>query len=634
MLSVCARLGFVLLLAAPIWGQSGGRSELERAYKELSGKDYDAAIEDFRLALKADPANAAAHKDLAYTLLKTGDNAEARDEFAAAMELNRHDDAAALEFAFLAYETGEAIEARRTFDRLRKQGTGATRATAEQAFQNIDKPLADGIARWKEALSRSAHPNDLSMFSAHWELAHLADLRDELQLASDEYAICRELKPQLGEILLVEARIWRQLNRVEDAKAATLGASRSSNPRTAEQGLEAWGARYPYAYEFVNAIAIDPSNLNLRHELGFLYLAMNKHDEAVAVFEGALKVDGHDELARKQLDALTRHSLSASVTPAVDARAMGFKSLSLGYARDAVRYLERAHEENPDDMEIVLKLGWAYNYAHDDATAIRYFEQARHAADPKIAAEAKQAYTNLTGGAEPQTTMWILPMYSSRWNDAFSYGQWKRTLPLPVHFISIYVSARFDGDMRSSIPAGVNTPLYLSQSAIVAGLGVATRARHHVTAWFETGEAIDYLPFRHDEARATPDYRGGINYVKGFGHLLGSSAPGAFFENSFDGVWISRFDKDWIFVTQTRTGWTLGQEQFYWNINDTQDAKNQYWAESIEIGPGFRIRMPWMGPGVYFSTDLLHGVYTNNKGNPRRPNYNDVRVGFWYAFSQ
>ncbi len=47
-----------------------------------------------------------------------------------------------------------------------------------------------------------------------------------------------------------------------------------------------------------------------------------------------------------------------------------------------------------------------------------------------------------------------------------------------------------------------------------------------------------------------------------------------------------------------------------------------------------KLHLPWMRPGVYFSTDLLRGVYTNNLGNPRRPNYDDVRVGFWYAFSK
>jgi hypothetical protein len=38
-----------------------------------------------------------------------------------------------------------------------------------------------------------------------------------------------------------------------------------------------------------------------------------------------------------------------------------------------------------------------------------------------------------------------------------------------------------------------------------------------------------------------------------------------------------------------------------------------------------------MPPNVYFSSDFLRGVYTNNLYNPRRPNYNDLRVSLWYA---
>ncbi len=162
-----------LLLALAVLPQRGraadaGATELDAAYQALSAKDYDRAIVQFRLGLAKQPTNAAAHKDLAYTLLKTGDNLEARDEFEAALKLNAHDETSALEYAFLCYETKKPIESRRTFDRLRKYGVSSTtKKTAEEAFQNVDRPLADGIAQWKEALSRLSNPNDPASFSAH-----------------------------------------------------------------------------------------------------------------------------------------------------------------------------------------------------------------------------------------------------------------------------------------------------------------------------------------------------------------------------------------------------------------------------------------------------------------------------------
>ena len=190
---ISAAICLSVALAASSHAQVSPDSQFNRAYQALAAKDYDTAISAFRKGLSLQPANAKAHKDLAYTLLKTGDNAEARDEFAQALKLDEHDDTAALEFAFLAYETKKPIEARRTFDRLRQSANAATRKTAAQAFTNIDQPLADSIARWQQALSRVPDPNALSTFSAHWELAQTAELRDDLPLAAEQFAICRRL---------------------------------------------------------------------------------------------------------------------------------------------------------------------------------------------------------------------------------------------------------------------------------------------------------------------------------------------------------------------------------------------------------------------------------------------------------
>ena len=657
----CLAAAFALALGVKlVQAQESSQLDFSAAYRALAEKEYDSAEALFRKGLAKEPGNEAVHKDLAYTLLKMGDSAEARDEFEAALRMNEHDESAALEYAFLAYETKKPIEARRMFDRLRKRGSLATRATAEQAFQNIDRPLGEGIARWQQALERSSNPNDISTYSAHWELAQLAELRDNLPLAAEQYEICRKLKPQLSELLLVLARVWQQLNRVDDARGALLAASREQNSRTAELGLEQWGPRYPYPYEFVKALQIDPENVALRRELAFLYLAMQRQPDAVEQFERVLAIDPNDPLSRAQLDALHGTKKKASVVQpsapvsvskgassgaasGIDAKKMGERSLALGYARDAIKYLRQAHDDDPEDTEVMLKLGWAYNFAKDDQDAIQWFDRARHAGDPGIAAEASKAFHNLNGDTLPQTNVWSLPMYSTRWHDVFSYGQIKRTMPLPWEdlnkWISLYLSTRFIGDLKSSLPQNPIEPEYLSDSAFILSAGLSSRTWYHLTGWAEAGESFKYLPFRHDVGAAIPDYRGGVSFTKGFGMLLGSSSPGFFFESAADAIYISRYDKDWIFNTQNRAGrtfhpWSTASAQVLFNANYTHDLKNQYWAETIEMGPGLKLHMPWMRPGVYFSTDFLRGVYTNNAGNPRRPNYDDVRVGFWYAFAK
>ena len=136
----CAVLVFGQTSAVPTAGP--GYAELDQAYKALTAKNYDAAIDEFQKAIKIVPDRPAIRKDLAYTYLKIGNNQAARDQFAEAMRLDPKDEHLALEYAFLCYETKQPILARRVFDRYRK-----TNSTAAEAFENIDRPLREGIDR-------------------------------------------------------------------------------------------------------------------------------------------------------------------------------------------------------------------------------------------------------------------------------------------------------------------------------------------------------------------------------------------------------------------------------------------------------------------------------------------------------
>jgi tetratricopeptide (TPR) repeat protein len=637
-----------LMIAGGVRAQTGGEQDLVTAYKLLAEKKYDLAISAFQRGLAAQPKNIAARKDLAYASLKVGENAAARDQFQKVLLENPHDDDAALEYAFLCYDTRKPIEARRMFDRLRMHAlTASARATAQRAFENIDAPLRDGIARWQHALAISPNPLAPTTYSAHWELAQLAERRDELQLAAEQYRICRQLEPGIESLLIDLARVWQQLNDPESAHAALLAASRCSEPRTAENALELLGPRYPYVYEFQNAIKLDPKNVPLRRELAYLLLALHKDAEAIAEFEKILEIDPHDRLSADQLSALRRplksdvHRQPASYSSAsVDPKTMGRKSLAAGYVNDAIRYFRIAHENEPNDADVMLQLGWAYNLAKNDKEALQWFDAARHSSNAAAATEGNRAWHNLRGDGGPQTTAWALPMYSSRWKDVFVYGQTKRNLPFfsgaPVH---LYFSTRLIGDARGQVSLGNLGPQYLSESEFIVGGGASTKQWHHLQGWAEAGEAIKYLPSRQDIGAAVPDYRGGLNFAKGFGSLLGAHSPGLFYETTGDAVYVSRFDKNWLFYSQHRIGRTFhafggNYFQIYANGNYVRDVKAQYWANSVEFGPGAKIHLPWLPPNIYFAMDWLRGVYTNNKDNPRHPNYTDLRLSFWYAVSR
>jgi len=206
----------ILALGAAAFGQppDPAYEPLNRAYEALRGHSYDTAISLFQKAIELAPNRAAIHKDLGYTYLKVGENELARDQFHTAMEIDPADAQVAMEFAFLAYETKQQAEARRVFDRIRKLGEPYA-ATAEQAFQNIDAPLATGIERWKNAIAMGG-----DNFSAHFELATLAEQRDELALAAEHFEKAWRLLPDRRSVLVDLGRVWKAMNRTEDATAA------------------------------------------------------------------------------------------------------------------------------------------------------------------------------------------------------------------------------------------------------------------------------------------------------------------------------------------------------------------------------------------------------------------------------
>ena len=73
------------------------------------------------------------------------------------------------------------------------------------------------------------------------------------------------------------------------------------------------------------------------------------------------------------------------------------------------------------------------------------------------------------------------------------------------------------------------------------------------------------------------------------------------------------------------------QAQWLWNVNASLDARRQYWANTLESGPGVRFRWKWMPASWMFSVSWLRGVYTVRKDNPYPRWYSDLRAGFWYA---
>ncbi len=619
---------------------------LSRAYEALRVKDYDLAIRSFQKASQLAPDRAAIRKDLGYTYLKVGENELAMEQFRETMKIDPADTKVAMEYAFLCNESNRRGEARRIFDRIRKTGDGV----AEQAFQNIDGPLAQGIARWQKAIEMGA--ND---FSAHFELASLAEQRDELELAAEHYEKAWRALPDRRYVLVDLGRVRKALGRTDDATAALLAASRGGESRAAELARELLPDRYPFVYEFQSALKLDPQNLELRRELAYLLLRMKKQDDAEAEFrqivektpddllsvtqlafllhargdEAAAKplfdrvLAGKDvELANRVRAVLHMPQVSQNTTP----KEMAERSLKAGYLKDALRYLQAANEADPADFEVMLKLGWTNNMLHQDADAVYWFDMARKSPDAGVAREAGRAWRNLRASVQRiRTTGWVFPVFSTRWHDVFGYGQIKTELRLKAN-VRAYVSARFVGDTRKTIGAVV--PQYLSESSIIPGVGIAAGPWHGVLAWAEAGAGYNYLTHH-----MLPDYRGGLSFARGMGHALKGEAPGVFADAAVDGVFISRFGNEVLAYNQLRAGYTLGprtfRTQIYGAANLVFDSQRQEWANFGETGVGLRFSSAQLPPSMYFSVDILQGHYLIKTGS-----FHDLRAGVWYAFTR
>ena len=534
---------------------------------------------------------------------------------------------------------------------------------AEQAFQNIDAPLAAGIERWSKAIKMGSET-----FSSHYELATLAEQRDDLELAAEHYLKAWRALPDRRSVLVDLGRVWKALRCNDQANAALLAASRGGEPRAAEMARELLPDRYPYVSEFRSALDLDPSNVELRRELAYLLLRMDRKSDAESEFRAIAQIDpgdllsatqlgfllyargeqaeamryfervlaGNDEELANRVRAVLRMPQVLKTRPgtggpaSIDAKLMAERSIKAGYMKDALKYLQIAHEADPGDFNVMLKMGWTYNILRQDRIAARWFDLARRSPDSRIASEGERAWRTLRAELQTlHTTVWLYPLYSSRWQDVFGYAQSKTEIHagLPV---MPYASLRFVGDTRQT--AGYYMAPYLSENAVILAVGLRTRPWQGITLWGEAGWEVGYVT-----GHVLPDYRGGMAAARGVGHSLAAEQGGLFADTTIDGVFFSRFGNDFVVYNQSRAGYTFGPRSFrgqiYWNGNLTVDARSQYWANFWETGPGIRIHSSFMPNSMFLTVNYLSGAYLVNAGNPWRPDFHDFRAGMWYAFT-
>ncbi len=649
----------VLILVAP------AKSPGHTIATPLEIDDLDRAIEQLEERSAAEPQRADLRKELAYAYLKTGESEQALQAFEGSLEADRANDHTALEIAFLSHETGQQGRAFELFETLADSEDSAVAVNASATLEKLDDELSIEIERWKQEIER-----DPLNRSAQLELARLYEKHSEPEQAALRYLAAWALPPGAGheEILLSLARTRAGSNNADGAAGAWLLASRSTETRIAEQAKEKLSSRHPYASEYRAALDLDPSQVGLRRDLAYLLLEVGWIDQATVEFEQVFARQPDDLLTAAQLAFLyleqdradeaakllerARGSPDEGVAKRAgealeglreqrsgSSRAMGEKSLSSSYLKDARSYFSEAYRLSPDDHSLALKLGIVNNLLRQDREALDWFRVASASADPEISTQAMRSYQNLAPQFRRVThNFWAYPFFSSRWSSVFGYAQFKTEFRLDRLPFRPYLSTRLAGDARRR--SGGAAPQFLSESSLIAAAGVRTPTRRGVTLWAEAGQAISYLGERPPGVpRAAPDYRGGLSFARNRGPTLDSHESGRFIETNFDGVYISRFDDNVMGYWQLRPGYRLPTKgllraQLFMNFNATADIKRQYWANFVEVGPGIKLRVPGVKPAMDFSVSVLRGVHLRNEFNPRRPNYFDLRVGVWYSVAK
>jgi tetratricopeptide (TPR) repeat protein len=620
---------------------------LNRAYQQLRLKQYDDAVAGFRQALALDPSQVQVYKDIGYTLQKMGETEQVVDAFESYHRARPGDYQTIMELAYLYAQVQKEDRALEFFRRAMDSSDRAQAAQARQGYQNVEGPIVAEIARWTAAIQQ-----DPKNVDAHESLATAYVRRGDTVQAIEQYTWLRREAPLRYRHLVVLSELHAKLAATGDARsdaahadtarAYALLAWRSADPRVSGQGRALFNGgaseRYPYGPEFEKALELEPLQTGIRKELAYLYLTMQQPARAVPLFQRVVYEAPDDQQSAAQLRMLTAKETTpaapvaptpAPPAPAEDSahhhRELGYASLGKSYLADAAREFEAAYRLDPADDQSMLQLGYIYNMLHQDSTAVGWFKRARLSRDAKIAAQARQAIHNLE---KPRftTTVWALPLLSSRFDTAFGYGQIKTEWNAGKLPFRPYVSLRFEVD--STTRTGGANPLVLSADGVVASVGIIRAVNSHTWLWAEAGNALS------EATRSSqPDYRGGLAFTDVWGARLFGNQGGRFFDTNFDTVYLSRVNRDTIGYLQTKTGyqlprWRGWRHQAFFAANVVADRQRNVYNNFVEAGPAYRFALTRYKQ-VWAYAAYLHGVYTL----PGKSNYNDLRLVVWWAKS-
>ena len=318
-------------------------------------------------------------------------------------------------------------------------------------------------------------------------------------------------------------------------------------------------------------------------------------------------------------------------------RQLGFIYINLQRPEDALQCFRRVQRLAPSDT-VQMQIAYLLSGLGRNAEACDMFSGLVESSDPRIRADSRAASTVLSlmlcERAEPWWgKVYAAPYYDTRFHDfIFSLAGYAGRYMGDGRVLSLYGTASMSRDTRS---AGGAVPVIYSDNYILFGGGIRVNPLAGLTADIQGGGSVD-LVRRPGHATTNGDFRAVASY--GAGLYPGIVTPDDWqwsFSPLAEGYasigYYSRYTNTIGYGTG-RLGVRLGEYRrslldAYLVVNLVADAENVFYNNIIEMGAGLRI-IPDLRWGLALLAEYHRGAYWRASGsvNPYGRSYDSFRV--------
>ncbi len=306
-----------------VFAQEAWCADLKAGIKAYENGNYDQAIQLINDYLKEKPRNQKGYYHLGNCYLKKGEWDTAIEQYQKALDLKSKYWEACSQLGFAYYKKGMYDEAEKTIQKgldIKEKG---------ELYNGLGLvQMAKGMLKEADFSFRKAISYDDKNPEYHKNLGDVNFEKGVLIIAMQEYQTALELDSTMVEVYFNLAQAYLKQVRFNDAMDA-----------------------------FKTAIRVDPENKEAYLALGHIYMLDGKHyPEARLIYEEYLKFGEENSEALGNL-GISYYYLSKMLLSLV---INGDTLTREGMAQKASQYLDRSSSLNPEEPEVFLYLGKAY----------------------------------------------------------------------------------------------------------------------------------------------------------------------------------------------------------------------------------------------------------------------------------